>query len=178
MATGGGGFNMTTDVTRIATFVKQMGVAGLNRFAEAGVHTHTLVCMWEIAENRPASTSYRKELNDCRRQQTRGFHTLLWSRGYRSTYKLRGWPIAKRPGWRECRCPDVLHLTVIAGSYWVNLLLQLFGKSTVSLEINGERQDRIWDYSNRPHAVGRQTEPISEGTALKTSKSIRPFMCD
>ena len=125
---------MTMDVTRIATFFTQMGVAGLKRFAEAGVHTHTLVCMWEIAEKCPASMSYRKELNDCRRKQREG--SILFYEAVEigaSTNFVADRLLNDRAGENAVALMSSI-LTVMAGSYCDNLLLKLFEKSAVALQ--------------------------------------------
>ena len=68
-AAGGGGLGWQVDLPGLASLVLNMSAASLKKFAQAGVHTHTILSMGEIAEKCPASTEYRRELSACRREQ-------------------------------------------------------------------------------------------------------------
>lgn len=72
-AVGGGGVGWQVDVPNLASLVANLSVAGLKRFAEAGVDFHTTLCMGEIAEKCPASNEYRRELSECRREHRRNW---------------------------------------------------------------------------------------------------------
>ncbi|KAI4261171.1 MAG: hypothetical protein L6R42_003626 [Xanthoria sp. 1 TBL-2021] len=63
------GVGLQVDLPGLSSLVFNLGAAGLKKYAQAGVHAHTLLCMGEIAETCPACPVYRREINDCRQQQ-------------------------------------------------------------------------------------------------------------
>ena len=133
-AGGDGRVGWQVDVPSLASLVTKLSVEGLKRFAEAGVHFHTIICMAEIAEKCPASNEYRKRLSDCRQEQRKQSQWLYKIVEVGAATNFVADELLKHRAGENVVALMSSILPVMSGSSCDNLLLSLFEASETPLD--------------------------------------------